>query len=104
MDRQQPIRFWILSSLLLVFGALFLLRGPGRALDKGGDLSHLYAASGLWLTGGNPYDGDQCVDRMRQAGHDAPEIVVNGSFYPQRTFDKTRASAPVRDKVASALK
>lgn len=77
---------WILISLLLVFGAVFLMRGPVRAINGGADLAHLYAASVLWLDGGNPYDGAQCVQAMQQASYPAPDRVGVGSYYPPPTI------------------
>lgn len=78
--------FWTLASLILVFGVVFVARGPVRAVTGGGDLSHLYAAAVLWLDGGNPYDGQACVQVMREAGYSNPDHVANGSFYPPPTI------------------
>lgn len=72
----------ILALLLLAFGVLFVVRGPVRGISGSADLTHLYAASALWLEGGNPYDGQQCIERMRQAGYPNPKIVQHGSYYP----------------------
>lgn len=85
IGREQR-HFWLLTSLLLVFGAVFVVRGPMRAIDGGEDLAHLYIASVLWLEGGNPYDGAQCVQAMQQAGYDDPAHVASGSFYPPTTI------------------
>lgn len=84
----QPHRrpIWILAGLLVIFVSVFVVRGPMRAAGGGADLAHVYAASVLWLEGGNPYDGEQCVEAMRQAGYDNPEHVANGSFYPPPTI------------------
>lgn len=75
-----------IACLTLVFGVLFIVRGPARAVDQSVDFTHLYAASVLWLKGGNPYDGQQCVEVMQQAGHGHPELVDNGSYYPPPTL------------------
>lgn len=76
----------ILIGLLLLFGTVFVVRGPVRAVDGGEDLAHLYAASVLWLEGGNPYDGERCVEVMERVGHPDPSHVANGSFYPPSTI------------------
>lgn len=86
MQRLRRYQVWILAGLLLVFGGLFVVRGPARALYQGADLAHLYAASALWANGGNPYDGEQCVGLMEQAGYPKPGHVSNGSFYPPPTL------------------
>ena len=79
-------QYGVLIGLLVVFGAVFVLRGPVRAFTGGADLEHLYAAASVWLSGGNPYDGAQCVEAMRQAGAADPQRVGNGSFYPPPTI------------------
>lgn len=86
MPLSQSSQRGILIGLLLIFGAVFVMRGPARAIDGGADLAHLYAASVLWLDGGNPYDGAQCVQAMQQAEHPKPGHVANGSFYPPPTI------------------
>ena len=86
MSEQRRAHIWILAILLLVLGSLFLMRGPVRGLSSGQDLVHLYSATVLWIDGGNPYDGGQCVEAMREAGHQDPEHVSNGSFYPPPTI------------------
>jgi hypothetical protein len=82
MAQTNRRRTWILAGLLLVFGAVFVQRGPIRAIDNSNDLAHLYVAAALWLEGGNPYDGNQCVERLREAGDHRPEKVAYGSYYP----------------------
>jgi hypothetical protein len=76
----------MLVCLLVVFGGVFVVRGPMRAMDNAGDLAHLYAAASLFVQGGNPYDGSACVEVMRQAGQANPEAYANGSFYPPPTI------------------
>lgn len=75
-----------LLTLLILFGLLFVWRGPVRGITGGQDLAHLYVASTLWLEGGNPYDGEQCVACLDRAGHADPQIVRYGSYYPPPTI------------------
>lgn len=81
IGREQR-HFWLLTSLLLVFGAVFILRGPMRAIVKGEDFAHIYVAVSLWLQGENPYDGVACEASMRAQGYKNPSAVLVGSFYP----------------------
>lgn len=80
--RQQGI----LIGLLMIFGVVFVARGPLRAIDGGTDLVHLYAAAVVWLEGGSPYDGQQCADAMAHAGYSNPQHVASGSYYPPPTI------------------
>ncbi|MGB0766514.1 MAG: glycosyltransferase family 87 protein [Phycisphaeraceae bacterium] len=82
MDRSERRIATVLIGLLLVFGGLFVVRGPLRAVDGSRDLAHLYAASALWLEGGNPYSGEACVERMRSEDLAGPEFLNPGSYYP----------------------
>lgn len=86
MTQSNRRQAWILAILLMAFAALFVWRGPMRALAQSADLAHLYAASVLWIEGGSPYDGEQCVDALQRAGHGNPSHVANGSFYPPPTI------------------
>ncbi|MEM9347287.1 MAG: glycosyltransferase family 87 protein [Planctomycetota bacterium] len=86
MAKSSRRHTWILIVLLLVFGAVFVMRGPVRALAKSSDLAHLYSAGVLWVEGGSPYDGKQCAEVMRRAGYAEPEAVDFGSFYPPSTI------------------
>lgn len=86
MDHQDRRKYWALIGLLILLGGLFVLRGPARAVSGGSDLIHLYVAAALFVEGGDPYSGDACVDRAKQAGYPKPEHVADGSLYPLPTL------------------
>src|SRR5438105_12703075 len=62
---------WTATVLLLLFGlAQFAHRSP--PVKKGAfffDFSNVYAASRVWLTGGDPFDINQAYDRWERSGH-----------------------------------
>jgi len=62
----------VLWILILLAGAEFLLRGPGRYLSEvsnWNDLSQNYTASKLWLKGLSPADPKNFVILWKQEGH-----------------------------------
>lgn len=89
-DLNAPGRRWL--KLLAVVGLVllagqFVVRGPARSLGSGShDYAFVYAASGAWLSGQDPFSHEACVAQLAGAGHPVPETVTHGSLYPPPTI------------------
>jgi hypothetical protein len=64
-------RIW--RYVLVVAAIYFVVRGPARFFNKGGDFLTLFASSRSWLHGQNPYSADSLMAGALAAGAPVPE-------------------------------
>lgn len=75
----------VVVLLLLAAGAIFVWRGPVRALHMGDDLGVYYTCTRVWLHGGNPYDPAALRAEAIAAGG-APAGLLSNALGPPTTF------------------
>ena len=90
--RKNPCRsslrlVWL--ALLVPVTAVFIWRGPLRGLRDGYDFAMLYAASGAWCRGENPYRYEPVIQGLRASGGDRKHRLTRESLisvYPPTLF------------------
>lgn len=89
---QKPRRRLTVAALIclsLMAAALFVVRGPVRAVQHSFDLVLIYPASRAWLIGSNPYnsaDLDRVMTQSVSDPADRPTRQQDPSLYPPATF------------------
>lgn len=89
---QKPRRrltVWLLIGLSFLAAALFVTRGPLRAVSNSYDLILVYPASRAWLVGSNPYhaaDLERVLTQSVADPADRPDRKQDPSLYPPATF------------------
>ena len=64
----SPSQPWVAFALLLAAGAIFVVRGPYRALRDSEDFASPYSSAKCWVAGLNPYQQANIDREYRRAG------------------------------------
>ncbi|MBX3359189.1 MAG: DUF2029 domain-containing protein [Phycisphaeraceae bacterium] len=106
----RPVNLFInaaLIALIVVAAAVFVYRGPYRAMTIGNaDFALVYSSARTWLVGGNPYDSQQISRVWLEAGggvdRNPAERGSTVLLYPPATFALLSPLAALPWRLAAA--